>query len=106
MSGNVFLKGRLGISPWMFLGLFDFVVVYVCHKSLKSKRIYSKRHIILDTPSTLVRIKMYHDLKKTYWWKRMKIDVAQYVASCGICQRVKAEHKSPAGKLQSLEVPM
>jgi len=36
----------------------------------------------------------------------MKIDVAKYVASCGICQRVKAEHKSPAGKLQSLEVPM
>ena len=28
------------------------------------------------------------------------------MASCGICQRVKAEHKSPAGKLQSLEVPM
>ena len=50
--------------------------------------------------------KMYQDLKKTYWWKRMKIDVAKYVASCGICQRVKAEHKSPAGKLQSLEVPM
>ncbi|XP_039811783.1 uncharacterized protein LOC120674706 [Panicum virgatum] len=50
--------------------------------------------------------KMYQDLKKTYWWKRMKIDVAKYVASCGICQRVKAEHKSPAGKLQSLEVLM
>jgi len=36
----------------------------------------------------------------------MKIDVAKYVASCGICQRVKAEHKSPVGKLQSLVVPM
>lgn len=50
--------------------------------------------------------KMYHDLKKIYWWKRMKVDVAKYVASCGVCQRVKAEHKSPAGKLQSLEVPV
>ena len=39
--------------------------------------------------------KMYQDQKKTYWWKRMKIDVAKYVASCGICQRVKAEHKVP-----------
>ncbi|WVZ59648.1 hypothetical protein U9M48_009762 [Paspalum notatum var. saurae] len=27
--------------------------------------------------------KMYQDLKKNYWWKRMKIDVAKYVASCG-----------------------
>jgi len=49
--------------------------------------------------------KMYHDLKQNFWWKRMKVDVAKYVASCGVCQQVKAEHKSPAGKLQSLEVP-
>jgi hypothetical protein len=49
--------------------------------------------------------KMYQDLKKTYWWKRMKVDVAKYVSSCGVCQRVKAEHKRPAGLLQSLEVP-
>ena len=96
------MRGGLGTSPWTPLALFDFVVGYVCHKGLKSKKIFSKRHIVLDTPSTLVRIKMYHDLKKTYWWKRMKIDVAQYVASCGICQRVKAEHKSPAGKIAVL----
>ena len=30
--------------------------------------------------------------------------MAKYVASCGVCQRVKAEHKSFAGKLQFLEV--
>ena len=47
---------------------------------------------------------MYQDLKKIYWWKMMKVDVAKYVASCGVCQRVKAEHKSFAGKLQFLEV--
>ncbi|WVZ80145.1 hypothetical protein U9M48_027644, partial [Paspalum notatum var. saurae] len=50
--------------------------------------------------------KMYQDLKKNYWWKRMKIDVAKYVASCGVCQRVKVEHKRSAGKLQSLDVPL
>ncbi|WVZ58484.1 hypothetical protein U9M48_008756 [Paspalum notatum var. saurae] len=50
--------------------------------------------------------KMYQDLKKNYWWKRMKIDVAKYVASCGVCQRVKIEHKRSAGKLQSLDVPL
>jgi hypothetical protein len=26
----------------------------------------------------------------------MKVDVANYVSSCGVCQRVKAEHKRPA----------
>ena len=49
--------------------------------------------------------KMYHDLKQNFWWKRMKVDMSKYVASCGVCQRVKAEHKSPGGKLQPLEVP-
>jgi hypothetical protein len=36
--------------------------------------------------------KMYHDLKGTYWWYGMKRDVAEYVALCDTCQRVKAEH--------------
>jgi hypothetical protein len=49
--------------------------------------------------------KMYRDLKPHFWWKRMKVDIAKYVASCGVCQQVKAEHKSPAGKLQPLEIP-
>jgi hypothetical protein len=35
----------------------------------------------------------------------MKVDVAKYVSSCGVCQRVKAKHKRPAGLLQSLEDP-
>jgi hypothetical protein len=37
--------------------------------------------------------KMYHDLKATYWWYGMKRDVAEYVALCNTCQRVKAEHQ-------------
>jgi hypothetical protein len=49
--------------------------------------------------------KMYHDLKATYWWYSMKRDVAEYVALCDTCQRVKAEHQRPAGLLQPLQVP-
>jgi hypothetical protein len=30
--------------------------------------------------------KMYHDLMATYWWYRMKRDVAEYVALCNTCQ--------------------
>jgi hypothetical protein len=37
--------------------------------------------------------RMYHDLKATYWWYGMKRDIAEYVALCGTCQRVKAEHQ-------------
>jgi hypothetical protein len=34
----------------------------------------------------------------------MKVDVAKYVAACGVCQRVKAEHKRPGGLLKPLEI--
>ncbi|WVZ94217.1 hypothetical protein U9M48_040138 [Paspalum notatum var. saurae] len=48
--------------------------------------------------------KMYYDLKERFRWPRMKRSVAEYVAVCDTCQRVKAEHKRPAGLLQPLKV--
>ena len=36
--------------------------------------------------------KMYKDLKATFWWTGMTTDVADYVASCLVCQKVKIEH--------------
>ena len=50
--------------------------------------------------------KMYQDLKQSFWWKRMRVDIAKYVASYGICQKVKAEHQRPVGLLKPLEIPM
>jgi len=35
---------------------------------------------------------MYKDLKATFWWTSMKTDVADYVASCLMCQKAKIEH--------------
>ena len=37
--------------------------------------------------------KMYLDLKEKYWWYGLKRDVAEYVALCDTCQRVKAKHQ-------------
>ena len=34
--------------------------------------------------------KMYQDLKQSFWWTRMKQDVAQFVSQCDVCRRVKA----------------
>jgi hypothetical protein len=47
---------------------------------------------------------MYQDLKLSYWWYGMKRDIAEYVALCDTCQRVKAEHQRPTGPLQPLKV--
>ncbi|WVZ80327.1 hypothetical protein U9M48_027813 [Paspalum notatum var. saurae] len=49
--------------------------------------------------------KMYYDLKEMFWWYGMKRAVAEYMAICDSCQRVKAEHQRPAGLLQPLKVP-
>jgi hypothetical protein len=49
--------------------------------------------------------KMYQDLKQHYWWTKMKIEIARYVARCDTCRRVKAIHLKAAGPLQSLPIP-
>jgi hypothetical protein len=59
-----------------------------------------KMHYIVHPGET----KMYRDLKQNLWWKRMKVDVSKYVAACEVCQRMKAEHKRPAGLLKPLEI--
>jgi hypothetical protein len=40
--------------------------------------------------------KMYKDLKVRFWWEKMREDIAEYVARCDTCQRVKAKHQRPA----------
>ena len=35
----------------------------------------------------------------------MKNDIAKFVSRCMTCQRIKAEHKHPAGRLEPLEIP-
>jgi len=48
--------------------------------------------------------KMYQDLKKMFWWPKMKREVARYVEKCLVCQKAKIEHQKPAGMLQSLDI--
>ncbi|GJW76365.1 putative reverse transcriptase domain-containing protein [Tanacetum coccineum] len=50
--------------------------------------------------------KMYHDLKKLYWWPNMKAIIAEYVSKCLTCFRVKAEYQKPSGLLVQPEIPM
>ena len=45
--------------------------------------------------------KMYRDLKKHFWWSRMKRDIVDFVAQCANCQQVKYEHQSPGGNANS-----
>nr|GEY59077.1 reverse transcriptase domain-containing protein [Tanacetum cinerariifolium] len=83
------LKGRVWLP--LFGGLRDLIML----ESYKSK--YSI-HPGLD--------KMYHDLKKLYWWPNMKADIATYVSKCLTCAKVKAEHQKLSGLLQQPEIPV
>jgi hypothetical protein len=46
---------------------------------------------------------MNQDLKQSFWWKLMKVDIAKYVTLCGICQKAKAGLHRHAGL--PLEIP-
>ena len=49
--------------------------------------------------------KMYHDLKQRFWWTKMKMEIARYIAKCDTCQKVKAIHLRSARELQPLPIP-
>ncbi|KAL4032250.1 hypothetical protein IC575_005318 [Cucumis melo] len=48
--------------------------------------------------------KMYQDLKRVYWWRNMKREVANLLVDAW-CRRVKAPRQKPAGLLQPLSIP-
>ena len=53
----------------------------------------------------LCSIKMYHDLKDTYWWNGMKKDIAEFVSKCLTCQQVKLEHQRPLKIITAVAYP-
>ncbi|GJS78586.1 hypothetical protein Tco_0728467 [Tanacetum coccineum] len=87
--------GTRCIKNQSWLPLFGGLRDLIMHESHKSK--YSI-HPGSD--------KMYHDLKKLYWWPNMKAIIAEYVSKCLTCSRVKAECQKPSGLLVQPEIPM
>ncbi|GJR62214.1 reverse transcriptase domain-containing protein [Tanacetum coccineum] len=88
-DGTRCIKNRSWLP--LFGGLRDLIM----HESHKSK--YSI-HPGSD--------KMYHDLKKLYWWPNMKAIIVECVGKCLTCSRVKAECQKPSGLLVQPEIPM
>nr|GEW64258.1 retrotransposon protein, putative, Ty3-gypsy subclass [Tanacetum cinerariifolium] len=86
-DGTKCLKGQVWLP--LFRGLRDLIMLE-SHKS--------KYYIHPESD------KMYHDLKKLYWWPNMKDDIATYFSKCLTCAKVKAEHQKPPGLLQQLEI--
>ena len=49
--------------------------------------------------------KLYQDLRRTFWWHGMKKNVANFVAKCLTCQKVKIDHRRLQGLLHPLPIP-
>ena len=41
-------------------------------------------------------------IKRNYWWHGIWGDVAAYVRSCPVCQRMKSDNQKKAGELQPI----
>ena len=44
-------------------------------------------------------MKIYHDLRRQYYWSGMKRHVGDFVRRCLTCQQVKSEYQRPTGLL-------
>jgi hypothetical protein len=68
------------------------------------KIIFQEAH---ETPYSIHpgNTKMYMHLKERFWWNNMKRDIAEYIAKCDVCSRVKAEHQKLARLVQPLKLP-
>lgn len=51
------------------------------------------------------RTKTLEVLQRCYWWPQMRRTVDAYIASCDICQRMKAPRHKPYGLLEGLPLP-
>ena len=69
-----------------------------------------KRRILFEAHDSLSSghpgyVKTLNAVRKSYFWAGMKRDVLNYVRSCLICQKIKAERVRLPGKLEPLDIP-
>ena len=109
-KGMMKLRARINEDKLKCFQLDDQGILWFGKRLVVSKNFELRKKILDEAHESQFSIhpgsnKMYQDLKKKFWWTRMKREIASYVAECDVCQRVKAEHLKPAGTLQPLPIP-
>jgi hypothetical protein len=86
--------------------------ILLMHKNIIYVRSYRElRNLVLkemhDAPyvGNLGYQKTITAVRSQFFWPGMKKDVADYIARCMECQKVKDEHRHPTGLLQPLPIP-
>jgi hypothetical protein len=104
------IKERVRTGQQTDFSIDDTAVLWFKNRLVVPKVLELRQLILDEAHSTRFSIhpgsnKMYQDLKQRFWWTKMKIEIAKYVARCDTCRRVKAVRLKPARMLQPLPIP-
>jgi len=108
--GMIKIRARMSEDKMKCFKLDDEGILWFGKRLVVPKNLELRKKILDEAHESQFPIypgsnKMYQDLRKNFWWTRMKREVARYLTECDVCQRVKAEHLKPAGTLQPLPIP-
>jgi hypothetical protein len=109
-SGIAYIKEKVRSGQWIDFSIDDTDVLWFKNQIVVPK-VPELRQLILDEAhNTRFSIypgsnKMYQDLRQRFWWTKIKIEIAKYVARCDTCRKVKVVHLKSVGMLQPLPIP-
>jgi hypothetical protein len=109
-SSIVHIKEKVRIGQQTDFSIDDTDVLWFKNRLVVPKVLELRQLILDEAHNTRFSIhpgsnKMYHDLKQRFWWTKMKIEIAKYVARCDTYRTVKVEHLKSTGMLQPLPIP-
>jgi hypothetical protein len=109
-SGIAHIKEKVRTSQQTDFNIDDTDVLWFKNRLVVPKVLELRQLILDEAHNTRFSIhpesnKMYQDLKQRFWWTKIKIEIAKYVARCDTCRRVKAVRLKPTGMLQPLPIP-
>jgi hypothetical protein len=106
-AGITHIKERMAVDPTTCFQLDDKGILWFKNQLVVPKVPTLRQQILDESHTSRYSIhprsnKMYQDVKSLFWWTKMKIEIARYVAKCDVCQRVKVVHLKSVVPSQSL----
>jgi hypothetical protein len=107
--GITHIKERMAMDPTTCFHLDNKGILWFKNRLVVPKVSTLRQQILDESHTSRYSIhpgsnKMYRDLKSRFWWTKMKIEIARYVARCDVCQWVKAVHLKFAGPMKLLPI--
>jgi hypothetical protein len=90
-SGIAHIKEKVRIGQHTDFSIDDTDVLWFKNRLVVPKVLELRQLILDEAHNTRFSIhpgsnKMYQDLKQRFWWTKMKIEIAKYVARCDTCR--------------------